>query len=92
MCEMKEALGISQPTVSEHLKVLDEAGLTVSRKKGLWMYYRLSNGQNSPYAIIILGSFRHWLEQDTEVKAALANVKSGSDRKGAERYKCQAKM
>ncbi len=82
MCEMKEALGIAQPTVSEHLKVLDEAGLTVSRKKGLWMYYRLSNGQNSPYAVILLGSLRHWLEQDPKVKAALANVKSGSDRKG----------
>ena len=82
MCEIKEALAIAQPTVSKHLKVLEEAGLTVSRKKGLWVYYRLSNGQNSPYAVILLGGLRHWLEQDTEVKAVLANVKSGSDRKG----------
>lgn len=39
-CEMVEPLGVSQPTVSHHLKVLREAGLVVSHKRGQWVYYR----------------------------------------------------
>ena len=39
-CEMVEPLGVSQPTVSHHLKVLREAGLVVSEKRGRWVYYR----------------------------------------------------
>ena len=39
-CEMVEPLGVSQPTVSHHLKVLRRAGLVVSEKRGRWVYYR----------------------------------------------------
>src|SRR3954469_14932937 len=35
-------LGLAQPTVSHHLKVLRQAGLVeVARKRGTWVYYRL---------------------------------------------------
>ncbi|MXZ68885.1 MAG: helix-turn-helix transcriptional regulator [Acidimicrobiia bacterium] len=39
-CEMVEPLGVSQPTVSHHLKILRQAGLVVSEKRGRWVYYR----------------------------------------------------
>ena len=39
-CEMVEPLGVSQPTVSHHLKVLRRAGLVISEKRGQWVYYR----------------------------------------------------
>ena len=39
-CEMVEPLGVSQPTVSHHLKVLRSAGLVVSERRGRWIYYR----------------------------------------------------
>ncbi|MDE0170991.1 MAG: metalloregulator ArsR/SmtB family transcription factor [bacterium] len=39
-CEMVEPLGVSQPTVSHHLKVLRQAGLVKSEKRGRWVYYR----------------------------------------------------
>src|ERR671929_925654 len=40
VCEFR--LGLSQPTVSHHLKVLREAGLVeVARKRGTWVHYRL---------------------------------------------------
>jgi ArsR family transcriptional regulator len=39
-CDLVEPLGVSQPTVSHHLKVLREAGLVESRKEGRWVYYR----------------------------------------------------
>ncbi len=32
---------LAQPTISHHLKVLREAGLVVSEKRGLWVHYRL---------------------------------------------------
>jgi ArsR family transcriptional regulator len=39
-CELVEPLGVSQPTVSHHLKVLRQAGLVESDKRGRWVYYR----------------------------------------------------
>ncbi len=42
VCDFTGRLGLSQPTVSHHLKVLREAGLIeVARKRGTWVYYRL---------------------------------------------------
>jgi ArsR family transcriptional regulator, arsenate/arsenite/antimonite-responsive transcriptional repressor len=36
-----EPLGLSQPTISHHLKILREAGLVESTRRGTWAYYRL---------------------------------------------------
>jgi ArsR family transcriptional regulator len=41
VCDLVEPLGLSQPTVSHHLKLLFEAGLLAREKRGLWVYYRL---------------------------------------------------
>jgi ArsR family transcriptional regulator len=40
-CELVEPLGLSQPTVSHHLKVMYEAGLLEKERRGTWIYYRL---------------------------------------------------
>jgi ArsR family transcriptional regulator len=68
VCEIREALGIAQPTVSKHLRVLEEAGLVGHRKDGLWVNYFLSDGGSSPYAASLLGNLRHWLEAVPEVQ------------------------
>ncbi|HEY9641699.1 MAG TPA: metalloregulator ArsR/SmtB family transcription factor [Coleofasciculaceae cyanobacterium] len=39
VCDLAEALGISQSKLSFHLKVLREAQLLRSRQEGRWMYY-----------------------------------------------------
>ena len=67
VCEMKAALKIAQPTVSKHLKILEEAGLVGSRKEGLWVNYCLTDGAGSAYAASLLGNLRHWLSEDPEV-------------------------
>jgi ArsR family transcriptional regulator, arsenate/arsenite/antimonite-responsive transcriptional repressor len=41
-CELVTPLGLSQPTVSHHLKVLHQAGLLEREKRGTWVYYRVS--------------------------------------------------
>lgn len=40
-CDLVTPLGRSQPTVSHHLKVLREAGLVESEKRGTWVWYRV---------------------------------------------------
>jgi ArsR family transcriptional regulator, arsenate/arsenite/antimonite-responsive transcriptional repressor len=68
VCEIQFALGIAQPTVSKHLKVLEDAGLVQSKKAGLWVNYSLSSGDGSPYAATLLGNLKHWLGDDPDIR------------------------
>ena len=36
VCELQGVLGLAQPTVSNHLKIIEEAGMVASTKDGLW--------------------------------------------------------
>lgn len=76
VCEMKTALDISQPSVSKHLKLLEDAGLVTFKKNGLWVDYFLTDGGSSPYAASILGNLRHWLEEDPQVVDLLEVIPS----------------
>jgi ArsR family transcriptional regulator len=42
VCDFTEALPLNQPTVSHHLRILREAGLVTSERRGTWVYYRLA--------------------------------------------------
>lgn len=74
VCEIQAALGIAQPTVSKHLKVLEEAGLVAYKKDGLWVNYYLTDGNSSPYAASLLGNLKHWLEDAPEVSGILERL------------------
>lgn len=41
VCDLAEAVGVSQPLVSHHLKALKAAGLVSCRKDGSWVYYAI---------------------------------------------------
>jgi DNA-binding transcriptional ArsR family regulator len=41
VCNLTEAFDLSQPTISHHLKILRQAGLVESSRRGTWAYYRL---------------------------------------------------
>jgi ArsR family transcriptional regulator, arsenate/arsenite/antimonite-responsive transcriptional repressor len=41
ICDLTEPVGLSQPTVSHHMKQLVDAGLVVREQRGRWAYYRL---------------------------------------------------
>ena len=51
VCDLTDSVGLSQPTVSHHLKVLNDAGFVTREKRGTWAYYRLV-----PEALSILRS------------------------------------
>ena len=44
VCDLVALFDVSQPTVSHHLKVLRDAGLVDSEKRGLWAYYYVPDG------------------------------------------------
>ncbi len=41
-CDFTATCGVGQPTVSHHLRVLREAGVVTSDRRGQWIYYRLA--------------------------------------------------
>jgi DNA-binding transcriptional ArsR family regulator len=41
-CDFTDVADVSQPTVSHHLRVLREAGVVTSERRGSWIYYRLA--------------------------------------------------
>lgn len=52
-CDIEGHFDLSQPTVSHHLKILREAGLVTSERRGTWVYYALDRG-----ALDALSKFR----------------------------------
>jgi ArsR family transcriptional regulator, arsenate/arsenite/antimonite-responsive transcriptional repressor len=74
VCELRGALKIAQPTVSKHLKILEEAGLVDYEKDGLWVNYFLADGKSNPYAASVLGNLRHWLDEDPEINELVKKV------------------
>jgi len=79
VCEMTSLLKLAQPTVSKHLKVLEDAGLAVSWKEGSWVNYRLAAGDDSSYAKAMLALLRNWLDDDDETRDILLEL-PGVDR------------
>ena len=41
VCHLTEPLGLGQPTVSHHLKKLEDAGFLTHDRRGKWVYYRV---------------------------------------------------
>jgi ArsR family transcriptional regulator, arsenate/arsenite/antimonite-responsive transcriptional repressor len=75
VCELRALLGIAQPTVSKHLRTLEEAGLVEYSKDGLWVNYSLASpGSFPPYAPAMLQQLTAWLEDDPEIAALVTKA------------------
>ena len=44
VCDITDCFDLGQPTISHHLKVLREAGLITSEKRGKWVHYSIVPG------------------------------------------------
>jgi ArsR family transcriptional regulator, arsenate/arsenite/antimonite-responsive transcriptional repressor len=53
VCDLTEPIGLSQPTVSHHLKVLMDAGFLTRSKRGTWAYYALVPGELDSLAALL---------------------------------------
>lgn len=58
VCDLTEPLGLTQPTVSHHLRVLVEAGLLTRDKRGVWAYFTLVPGALDAVADLLSSSTR----------------------------------
>ena len=74
VCEIQTLLQIAQPSVSKHLKILENVGIVESTKEGLWVNYHLTDGSSSPYVSSILGNLKHWLNDDAKIREIVAKL------------------
>lgn len=79
VCELQTAMELTQPSVSKHLRVLEEAGLVESRKSGMWVNYRLADTADSIYADHMQSILREWLNDDKEIQK-IVHLASTADR------------
>ena len=52
VCDLTPLVGLAQPTVSHHLKVLVEAGLLEREKRGTWAWFRIAPSRLDDIATI----------------------------------------
>jgi ArsR family transcriptional regulator len=69
VCEIMQALDISQSRASRNLGILREAGLVKDRREGTWIYYSLSPEKGAQYSQPLLQLLDDWLVDDAVVQA-----------------------
>jgi ArsR family transcriptional regulator, arsenate/arsenite/antimonite-responsive transcriptional repressor len=74
VCEIQTALAVAQPTVSNHLKLLEDAGLVDFKKEGQWVNYYPAAGNTNPYSSTLLGNLKHWLQDDPDIVRVTENL------------------
>ena len=67
VCELTALLGVAQPTVSKHLRILEESGLVSFRKEGNWIIYRL-NTECQEQGRTMLDLAGQWLDKAPEIQ------------------------
>jgi DNA-binding transcriptional ArsR family regulator len=73
VCQIVEALNLSQSTVSKHLSILEAAGLVECERRGRWTHYRLCKAASDP-GKRILSLMRHCASDDPKVARDQARV------------------
>jgi len=58
VCDLTTAFDLTQPTISHHLKVLRQAGIIDSERRGTWVYYRLVPAALDRVAALLSGTVR----------------------------------
>jgi ArsR family transcriptional regulator, arsenate/arsenite/antimonite-responsive transcriptional repressor len=67
VCEIEQALDISQPRASRHLGILEDAGLLRSRRGGAWVHYSIADLQGEASIREILGAIACTVNNDPEI-------------------------
>jgi ArsR family transcriptional regulator len=85
VCEIQALTSLAQPTVSKHLKVLEEADLVTFSKESLWVNYRIHRESPNLYAKTLIQLLEEWLEEDIEIKSIISKIET------IDRYKLVSK-
>lgn len=73
VCDLTPAFDLAQPTISHHLKLLKQAGLIDSERRGTWVYYRLLPQMTDRLAGILTRPAGEPLPQPTETPAGITS-------------------
>jgi len=65
VCDLVEALALSQSVVSRHLAYLRNSGLLLTRREGVWMYYQVDHAHS--FSALLLTQFRDSARESTEL-------------------------
>lgn len=75
VCEITAVIGLSQPTISSHLKILENAGLLEYKKEGLWVNYNISSSMDGETKRLV-GSISALLAKSETIKKDLKRLMS----------------
>ena len=76
VCEIAFVLGITQPSVSRHLKKLKKAGLIEAEQDSFWTNYILKS--KNQYGNNILSLMKKWLKDDEIVKKDIIKLRKAN--------------
>jgi ArsR family transcriptional regulator, arsenate/arsenite/antimonite-responsive transcriptional repressor len=62
VCDLTDPLGLTQPTISHHLKVLVDAGIFTREQRGKWAYYALVPRALDALSAVLCGSVEQWTD------------------------------
>jgi len=75
VCEITEIIGLAQPTISSHLKKLENADLVESYKDGLWVNYNIVRSPDS-FSSEFLETLYKNLRNDKQIKIDMQKAKN----------------
>ena len=67
VCEIRELLQLANSTVSQHLKILKEAGFIAEQKEGKWVNYKINLHPTDERVIAILTSLDFWISDEEAI-------------------------
>ena len=76
VCELAAVLEITQPSVSKHLSILNNAGILKDERNGQWIDYSLNDEKINQYAPVIKNTLKEWLNNDMRIKDDLKKAKT----------------
>ena len=76
VCELAAVLEITQPSVSKHLSILNNAGILKDERNGQWIDYSLNDEKINQYAPVIKSTLKEWLNNDIRIKDDLKKAKT----------------
>ncbi|NWF90847.1 MAG: winged helix-turn-helix transcriptional regulator [Ignavibacteriaceae bacterium] len=65
VCEITEILELATSTVSQHLKILKEAGFIIEEKDGKWVNYLVNPQPKDPRISTLLASLDYWIAEQS---------------------------
>jgi len=68
VCEIMQALGISQTRASRNLGILKNAGFVKDRREGFWIYYSINKKEVNEYHQMLNRALKKWLNDEKVIK------------------------